>query len=149
MAVDTRKKRIKAKEIWKVQSGELQMAGVSLGASATTDVTTQITTLLSTAGANASSVSLKVSANDYDTGVVVGLQVDVLDSSNGPIANPTTGNEIYGRITEAAGVYTLSLYENIAGVETTYTPTAGFTANVSVYYAFDFVSYPRDGGIRV
>jgi hypothetical protein len=114
MAVSTKQKRIKSKQVWKVIASELQIASYSFTAGATSDITTVVTSLLGTAGLGGVGVTVKVSANDNDTGMVVGGQIDVLDTNNDPIASPTSGNEIYGRITEASGVYTLSLYEKIA-----------------------------------
>jgi hypothetical protein len=146
---DAKKKRIKSKQVWKVIASELQIANYSFTAGTTSDITTAVTSLLGTAGLGGVGVTVKVSANDNDTGMVVGGQVDVLDTNNDPIASPTSGNEIYGRITEASGVYTLSLYEKVAGVETAYTAPATFSTNFSIYYAFDFKDLPRDAFTNV
>lgn len=39
------------------------------------------------------------------------------------------GNEVYGRITESAGTWTLSYYVDLDGIQTAYTMTAGQTTN--------------------
>lgn len=57
------------------------------------------------------------------------LMRQVIGAESGDKFTDADGNEVYGRITEAAGVWTLSFYVDLAGVETAYTfPTSQIAA---------------------
>lgn len=47
----------------------------------------------------------------------------------GDVFTDTLGNEVYGRLTEAAGVWTVSFYVDVSGVQTAYTFTVSALAN--------------------
>jgi hypothetical protein len=59
-------------------------------------------------------------------------RVMLVDGSNGTFLEDTEGQTVYGRLTEAAGVWTLSFYTNEAGVETAHNLAS--TASVMVFY---------------
>jgi len=63
------------------------------------------------------------STNDTIEGVVVSASQNYIHifDENGDSYLDGTGNKVYGRLTESTGVWTLTYYSNIAGVETAYT----------------------------
>jgi hypothetical protein len=75
-------------------------------------------------------------------------RVLIYDSTTNNKLIDTNGNEVYGRITESGGVYTLSYFVEVAGVETAFTMTAG-TIDFLFPYRFTFTQFPSDAPIRV
>jgi len=112
-------------------------------------VTGAITTALSTAADDGGAVPLQVSANRTQEGVVVANpknRVEVVVNATQLHIDDGSGNEVYGRITEAAGVYTLSLYSLVAGVETPFVAPAT-AIDFAFPYRFTADHYPTDAGI--
>lgn len=121
----------------------------SYPAAATSIVTAAITTALATAADDGGAVPLQVSANRTQEGVVVANpknRVEIVDTATKLHLKDGSDNEVYGRITEAAGVYTLSLYTLVAGVETAHTPAAT-AIDFAFPYRFTADHYPTDAGI--
>lgn len=54
------------------------------------------------------------------------------------------GNEVYGRLTEAGGVYTLSFFSLVVGVETAYTFDVDTDIDYLFSYQYDFRNLPFD-----
>lgn len=144
-----KKKRIAAKQVYKVLGASVGVAGFAVGTAwVSIDVTTPLTTALWTAWVNGGSVAVQVAANDTTPGIKTGDIVEIYDSATGEKINDGNGNEVYGRITEAAGVYTLSFYSLVAGTETAYNmPTS--TLDFIFTYQFDFVDYPTNGALSI
>lgn len=116
---------------------------------ATSVVTAAVTTALSTAADDGGAVPVQVSANRTQEGVVVANpknRVELVDATTKLHLKDGSDNEAYGRITEAAGVYTLSLYTLVAGVETAFTPPAT-SIDFAFPYRFTADHYPTDAGI--
>ena len=123
--------------------GDLYLSGLAMPATAaaTFDITTAVTTAANTAGRNGTPVPVQVSTDIDTQGFVLTGIVQVSDSKTKPMAD-SNGNEIYGRLTQAAGVYTLSFYSMVSGVETAYTMAASATFNVILGYRYDFRYLP-------
>jgi hypothetical protein len=114
-------------------------------------VTTPITTVLSTAGDGGVSVPLQVFTTTAVGLVTTGADNLVLvaaTASKKPIAD-AAGNEVYGRLTEATGVYTLTYYTLVAGVETAYTFASATNIDFYFVYQFDSDRMPRNAGVSI
>jgi len=102
--------------------GGIDLTGASGGS---TDVSTELT-------------GKTPSTNDVTLGVVVNTPYNrvILRQASGPDENdPFTdgsGNEVYGRVTESVGVWTLTYYVDLAGVETAY--SFGSPVDIRWYY---------------
>ena len=85
-------------------------------------VTAVITTALSTAGRGGVSVPLQVSSSDSVGVITAGdNRTEIIASATKQRLSDANGNEVYGKLTETGGIYTLSYYSLINGVETAYT----------------------------
>lgn len=64
----------------------------------------------------------------------------------------SAGNEVYGRLTQAAGVYSLGLFSLVSGIETSFVPANPITLDFVVTYQYTFEHLPSDslvgGSIR-
>jgi hypothetical protein len=124
-------------------------------AAASEIVTTTISTVLSTAGETdgvAVPLPVQPSPNVNTTGVITtGVKnlVQIVDATSRKAIEDGSNNEVYGRITEAASVYTLSLYSIVAGVETAFTPAAPLTINFYFPYRIPYAMLPTDIDIEV
>jgi len=136
------------------QIDKLQQARIgALGFTAvgtSTVVTSTITTALTNAGDNNATPPLQVFTTSTVGVVTTGSDNLVLIISNTtkkPLAD-ASGNEVYGRLTEAAGVYTLTYYSLISGTETAYT-FASTAIDFFFCYQFDFTRMPRNAGVSL
>jgi hypothetical protein len=128
---------IQAKQIDRLFDAPVVITGFAATAATSNAVTAAITTSVSTAGNGGTSVPLQV-ATATASGVVTlaGVNyVDIYDATTNLKLVSAAGNEVYGRLTEAAGVYTLSYFTEVAGVETAFTMTAG---NIDFRYSYRF-----------
>lgn len=113
--------------------------------------TTAITTALSTAGDGGVSVPLQV-ASATQVGVITtgadNTAIIVNTITKAPIADGNN-REVYGRITETGGVYTLSYFVLVNGTETAH--TFGAAVNIDFYFAyrFDIARLPRNALIAI
>lgn len=85
----------------------IDLVGVSGGS---LDVSTQLTGKTPSSGSGSLGVVVTSTYN----------RVALRDSDNQEIIDPISGEEIYARLTESAGVWTLTFYIDLAGVETAY-----------------------------
>lgn len=141
----------KRKQIGGNWSARLGVLGYTFPASpATANVTTAISTTLSTAGElEGVAVALPVTPS---TGVTVPGVITTGTNNYVQLRNSTTkgplddgtGVEVYGRITEAASLYTLSLYTLVAGVETAYAPVSPVDVDFYFPYRIPFNRLPTD-----
>ena len=95
---------------------DFQLRGVTLGAlGGSVDVTAGIATWAATGARNGTSVPMQLSANIDVEGVVVSanLLVQINENPSGLVPKDATDNdkEIFGRVSEAAGVYTVTFYK--------------------------------------
>lgn len=116
-----------------------------------TVVTTPITTVLSTAGDGGVAVPLQVFTTSTvglvttgaDNVVLIGLNATKKPTADG------SGNEVYGRLTEASGVYTVSYFTLVAGTETAYSFGSSTAIDIYFVYQFDLARMPRNAGVSV
>lgn len=113
------------------------------------NVTSALTTAVTTIGNGGVAVPLQV-ASAASVGLIVttpnNLCRIVATSTKRPIAD-ASNNEVYGRLTHNAGVYTLTYFSLVNGTETAYSfPSA---TNVDFYpvYRFDAARYPVDANV--
>ncbi len=138
------------KQLDQIRAAFIGALNFSFPAAATaTTVTSAVTTALATAADDGGAVPLQVSANRTQEGMVVANpknKVEVVDTTTKLHLKDGSDNEVYGRITEASGVYTLSLYTLVAGVETAFTAPAT-SIDFAFPYRFTADHYPTDAGI--
>ncbi|MBW4597474.1 MAG: hypothetical protein KME46_32405 [Brasilonema angustatum HA4187-MV1] len=106
-------------------------------------VTSGITTALSTAGEGGVAVPLQV-ASATQIGVVAPGVVPLFANSTKKPLTDANGNEVYGKLTEASGVYTLTFYSNVNGTETAYSFSAATAIDYLISYKYDLGRYPSD-----
>jgi hypothetical protein len=131
-------------------SGAIRVAGFS-GSGATTVCTTALTTALSTAGRGSVAVPVQVSTNEDVIGVIASgadNRVEVWDGTTKEKLKDGDSNEVFARLTEASGTYTLTYYSLVAGVETAYLLPAT-TIDFEFGYRFDAARTPTDIAIGV
>jgi hypothetical protein len=141
--------KLHPKQINQPLYASVNITGFAFPAAATAVVTSALTTALASAGRGAVSVPLQVGSATTQ-GVITSAgnnTVDVwLTSTKNPFAD-ASGNEVFGRLTEAAGVYTLSLFSLVAGVETAFTSPAQ-NIDFQFSYCFAFDTLPEDALVR-
>jgi hypothetical protein len=120
----------------------------SLAATGTSiDVTADLTALLATAGSGWVAVPLQVGTPATQIWVRADAahnKVELFFNATGKKVNDGFGNEVYGRITEALWVYTLTFYSMISGVETSYDfGIVPVTIDSEFEYLFDFYRLPE------
>lgn len=122
--------------------------GVVRGLASTNDnITGAITTVLGTASRYGTAVLLQ-NASDIDTpGLILGEIVLLRDATTKKKIADSGNEEVYGRITEAAGIYTLTYYSLVAGVETGFMIPAG-NIDIQFPYRFSFDLLPTDAIIN-
>lgn len=118
------KNLIKPKQIDLVITCPVCITGFTSSVATSDVVTTPLGTVLTTAGKGGGSVPLVVSASENVEGVITtgaNNRVEIWDDVTKEKLQDGNANEVYGRLTEAAGVYTLSYYSLVAGTETAFT----------------------------
>lgn len=143
---------IQKKQIDWVQSAPVLVQNFTTSATNSDNVTATITTALSSAGRNGVAVPLQISTDEDTQGVIVGgdfARIEIWNAANqDKIAGDDDNNEVYGRLTESTGTYTLSYYYlTDAGVETAYTFASPTAINFSFNYRFCAYNVPADAAI--
>ena len=143
---------LQPKQIQKLLASWMGVAGFTLDAdsSGADVVTADITGAAATAGNGNTAVPVQVATtgNGFLT-AAPDNKVVIKGVDGGGIESPD-GTEVYGRLTEAAGVYTVTyFYMNAAGTETAYTAFAGETAELFVPYQFTFADLPNSALIKL
>ena len=143
---------IQKKQIDWVSSAPVLVQGFTTTAASTDNVTATITTALSSAGRNGVAVPLQISSDEDSQGVITlgdFARIEIWDATNqDKIAGDTDNNEVYGRLTESTGTYTLSYYFlTDTGVETAYTFASPTDINFSFNYRFCAYNIPADAAI--
>lgn len=142
---------IKSKQLDWVNAALIRLGNVAVGAVNSINITTALTTALSTAGRGGVSVPLQVSGNENSVGVITTTNLNTVQIQSTATKNKfadTNNNEVYGRITEAAGVYTLSFFTLVNGTETAYT-FAATNIDIDLPYRFDAARLPADFAIAL
>lgn len=109
------------------------------------NITTPLTTALNTAGRDGVPVPLQLASTGE--GVVVGRTTAVFNASTEKPLLDLNDNEIYSKLTHSSGVYTLSFFSNVAGVETAYTFANSTNIDCVFVYRFDIALLPPDFAI--
>jgi hypothetical protein len=133
---------IKTKQIDWTQYASIKITGQA-GAGASTVVTASITTALSTAGRGNVSVPLQVSTSG-GVGVITAPPDNRVEIFANGTKNKITvaGNELFGRLTESGGAYTLTYFSLVAGAETATNLPASSTIDFDFIYCFDAARLP-------
>ncbi|NEP10848.1 MAG: hypothetical protein F6K14_11670 [Symploca sp. SIO2C1] len=135
---------IQSKQVSKVLAGHIKVSGFS-ASGGSSDVTTALGAAVATAGSGGVAVPLQPSPNEATVGVVtVGNNRVEIDDGGFDDGN---GNEVYGRLTESGGVYSLTYYSLVGGVQTPYTFAAATSIDFEFSYRFDFARVPADFAI--
>ena len=116
------------------------------------DVASDLTTAAATGGNDGVAVT-DVPSTAFDVagwGVTAPENyVLISDDTSRAALSDSSGREIFSRITEDTGVYTLSHYVLIAGVETPYAFTSAQSIKFIPPYNFELDDYPFDADARV
>jgi hypothetical protein len=138
---------IPAKQIVKILSAPVRVAAFSANGGSST-VTTAITTALSTAGNAGVSAPVQVSSSN-GLGIITTApsnRVEIYDATTKDKIASTAGDEVFARLTEVSGVYTLTYYTlPTAGTETAYSFGTSTPIDFEFGYRFDFDRFPVDG----
>jgi hypothetical protein len=136
--------RFQPKQIEDYKIGRMGSANFS-GSGASNVVTAAITTAASGDG-----VPVQVGATTTEGFITTGVNNKVLifNTTSKIAIEDGFGNEVYGRLTEVVGVYTLSYFSIQAGVETSVVLAA---TNIDFYVAYNYLfkDLPNDILIRV
>lgn len=140
---------IQSKQIKKLMAGYVRVSAFSFPAASSGFITSALSTALSTAGFGGNSVPLANSTAENITGVITSgnNRVEIYKNSDKEKLD-YLGQEVYGRVTQSLGAYTLSLYSIQAGVETAYT-SAALSLDFEVPYRFEFKDLPTDFAIAI
>jgi hypothetical protein len=137
---------VAAKQIKKNLSAAIRISGVSVSGNSA-NVSTAIGSVLATAGDGGVSVPSQALGGSNAIGVIV-----TNPNNRCEVYNATTkekiagaGSEVYGRVTESGGVYTLSFFTLSGGAETTHSFASAISIDFEFNYRFDFVRFPADG----
>lgn len=137
---------VPAKQLIKVLAGFIRISAFTANGTSDT-VTTPITSALSTAGNGGVSVPLQVSSGVTVVGVVTasGKNLAALyDATTKLKIKDGDDNEVYARLTESGGVYTITYYSLVAGTETSYSFASDTSIDFEFIYRFDFDRVPAD-----
>ena len=136
---------IASKQINKVMGAPIRVgAFAALGTSNT--VTSAITTALGTAGDGGVSVPLQISTSNGLGVVTTGAnnRIEIYNATSKDKILSPNGEEVYGRLTESGGIYTLSYFTlPDTGVETAYS-LPSTSIDFEFTYRFDFARLPTD-----
>lgn len=142
--------KIQSKQVNKYLAAHVKLTGVTVSSANSVDVTTPVTSAVSTAGDLGVAVPLQTTTVSAQAqGLYVSAphnMIHVYDNTTGEKLSDN-GSEVFGRLTESAGVYTVSFFTNVAGAETASTVNAD--VSLMIPYQFDFMSFPRNAGIQV
>lgn len=138
-----------------ILSAPLRVTPIAGATGASTTVTTPITTALATAGKNGVSVPLQPSAAS-GLGLITTAplnRIEISDATTKLKLKDASSNEVYARLTEAGGVYTITYFVLVNGVETAYSIPSATNLDIDITYRFDLGRLPVDAftayGIRV
>lgn len=140
-----------AKHLIKPMAAFVRVDGVSVTGSSA-NVTTALTTALATAGDAGVSVPVQVAATGNGIGIVTTgptnrCQIYLAVSDDEVLSS---GLGVYGKLTEAAGVYTLSFFIlSDANVESAYSFPTATSIDFEFVYRYDFARWPSDAAVGV
>lgn len=138
--------KFRKEQIERIFTGYVNLLTLSTNGT-TVNATTSIGTALTTAGFGGGSVANVRSTSESTVGLIVSpternkVQV-FLTSNKKPVFY--AGEKVYGRLTYSASVYTISLYYDLAGVETAYNTGGAVNLDYILSYRFAFKDIPAD-----
>ncbi len=139
--------KLNPKQVDLISGADFQIAGFVLAAdAASSDVSTALTTWAATGGRNGSSVPVQVATALDVQGFAVGADggyVQINDSATGDRPKDGNDDEIYGELTEAAGVYTVTYYVGPTATRSAVNLPAG-TYDLIFGYRFELHRLPVD-----
>jgi hypothetical protein len=127
-------------------SAAVQVMGLSVSGNSA-NISAAIGTALSTAGDGGTSVPAQALGGSNKVGVIVATphnRCEIADNTTGEKFASATDGEVYGRLTAAGAVYTLSFYTIEAGVETAYSFAAATSIKIEFNYRFHVAKLPAD-----
>lgn len=135
----------RAAQILKILAGYVRTEGITANGSSV-DITSDITTTLATAGFEGNPVAVTPSPDVASPGIIVTPGFNRIEIYDNTTKEKFTelSNEVYGRLTEAAGVYTLSFFYLDGGSETVYAFTAPTDIDIEFGYRFKLGDLPTD-----
>lgn len=145
---------IKSKQVKRMFLSYIRINAISATGGSTV-VTTPLTTAASSAGDLSASVPLQVSTYNSTTqtegyvATTTDNKVEIYRNSDKKKIEDTSGNEVYGRLTESGGVYTVTYYSLVSGVETAYSFSGATSVDMEVPYNFEFHHLPRNFAIAI
>jgi len=135
---------IKSKQIDRFDDAFIAVTGLTVSSADSDIVTADLTTAATTAARDNGTVPVQAATLVAEGFVTSGeWNKVVIQGADGGGMESADGTEVYGRLTEAGGVFTLSyFYLDAAGTETPFTMAA---QDVSAYfpYRFKFANLPR------
>jgi len=136
-----------SKHVIKPISAAVRINGFSASGNSST-ITTAITTALSTAGEGSTAVPVQAVGGGNTIGVVTSSpnnRVEIYNATSKQKIVDASNNEVYGRLTEATGVYTLSYFVlPSSGTETAFTFASATNIDFEFNYRFPFDRLPAD-----
>lgn len=142
---------LKTKQISAYFDALIGLTGFATSAAGSKDISSDLATAVTTAGRGGVAVPQQVATSETTEGWILGEELTILDAQGGSIES-ADDTHVYGKITEAAGVYTLTYYYlNASGTETAYTFAADTTVSIYPPYRFTLDHLPVNAitGIRV
>lgn len=114
-------------------------------------ITTEITTALGTAGRNGTAVPVQISTSEGQGVITTGdhNRVEIYDSATKEKLVDGSGNEVYGRITETGGAYTLTYYVLDSGSQVGHSISPATDIDLYFPYRFTADKYPVDAAIAL
>lgn len=143
---------IQAKQINKPMISMVGLGTFTTSATSSDAVTTALTTALNTASSSGGSVPLAVGSNTAEgVSTTTGLnlvQLFVAGSTKQRLVD-SNGNDVYGKITQATGIYTVSYFTSPSGVEGVYAFSSPTIVDMEIPYWFSFADLPSNAFIAV
>lgn len=137
---------VKTKQIDAVFSGYVRAINFSANG-ASNAVTSAISATLGVAARGGGAVPVQVSSGDNVAGVITatnGNRVELYDTANKNKMTDGNGNEVYGRLTESGGAYTLTYYSLVNGTETAYTTFSARGLDFEFLYRYPISLAPAE-----
>jgi hypothetical protein len=126
------------------------LSGINVTGSSS-NVTSALSTACNTAGKGGTSVPF-VQFSSYDNGQGIstdGTRLLIYDSADKSEFKDSSGNFVYGKLTFASNVFTLSFYSLVAGAETAYSFSSATSIGFNIVYVFSLATFPPDALTKV
>jgi len=133
-----------AKQIQKFLAGTVGIAGLSTIGGTSDTITTALTTALSSAGNGGVSVPLQVGSSTQEgVDVATGFNLaKIFASATGKNYTDVGGNDVYGKVSVAGSVWTISYFSAPGGAEAAFAMPASASIAFDVPYIFSFADLP-------